>query len=142
MSPSSQDLFFLVDRSLLARRNGHLALSCELARSAEAVLRADLPNVSDLIGKAASRKGRGEAIGARLVQSLDAGMAACVALVLLLRGARRPVTDALRNAYGGDPEFNDTIRLMCRRVFEPVSATPLAPPTSTTRPEAFAPPGR
>lgn len=135
---------FVLDRCLAANKVGDRKAADAFARCAQALLEAGYPHLATDMRRAASRKGQGDAIGARLAQHLKSPSAACMALVLLLRGARRPVIDTLRNAYGGDPEFNDTIRLMCRRVFEPVSATLPMPtsPTSTTRSAAFAPPGR
>ncbi|MBX3429729.1 MAG: hypothetical protein KF779_09120 [Hyphomonadaceae bacterium] len=44
-------------------------------------------------------------------------------------------------AFDNYPEFATTIRFLCKRVFEPITASPL--PTSTGALfEAFAPPGR
>ncbi len=146
--PRAFDLFALlqiiVDRALLARRLGLHALAVVLAHAAEGLLTTGLPTHANAIASVASRKGDGRSIGSALAQCLSPAMAATVNVIWLLRGARRPAIDALAEAFGDDPEFVATAKMLCRRVFEPIPATlPMSwSPTSTTRCEAFAPPGR
>jgi hypothetical protein len=113
---------FLLDQSLSARVAGDVEVACAFVRAAEALVRSAFPDIAVDLALAASRKGRGNEIGSRLAQHLDAASAACVALVLTLRGSRRPVVDSLRDAFRNEPMFEATMRLLCRRVFEPESA--------------------
>jgi hypothetical protein len=113
---------FLIDRALAAQQGGDADVADAFARTAEAILRSSFPKVATDIALAASRKGRGDEIGARLVEHLDPASAASVAIVLMLRGARRPVIDVLAASSGRDPEFNETIRRLCGRVFASVSS--------------------
>lgn len=122
---ASTELRLVLDRCFAAHQVDRPELAGAFARAAEVLLRSAFPEIGDDIGRAASRKGRGDAIGARLVQHLDAASAACVALVLTLRGARRPVVDAITRAFQHEPAFNDTIRILCRRAFE-LAPTPIS----------------
>lgn len=146
--PRTVDLFALleiiVDRALLARRLGLHGLAVVLAHAAEGVLTAALPMHANAIASVASRKGDGRSIGSALAQCLSPATAAVVNVIWLLRGARRPAMDALAKAFGDQPEFVATAKMLCRRVFESAPATlPMSSsPTSATRCEAFAPPGR
>lgn len=143
--PRTVDFFALleiiVDRALLARRLGLNGLAAVLAHAAEGVLTTALPMHAKEIASVASRKGDGRSIGGALAQSLSPASAASVIVIWLLRGARRPAIDGLSEAFGDHPEFVVTTKMLCRRVFEPVSATQPMPcsPTSATRFEAFAP---
>lgn len=119
---TSIQMRFLVDQSLSARLAGDADVADAFARAAEAILRSSFPQVAADIASAASRKGQGDAIGARLAQHLAPQSAACVAIVLMLRGARKPVVDALSSAFGRDLEFNETIKTLCGRVFASVSS--------------------
>lgn len=112
---ASTELRFLLDRCFAAHQANRPELAGAFARAAEAILRSALPEIADDIAQAASRKGRGDAIGARLAQHLDALSAGCVALVLLLRGARRPAIDTLTNAFRNDAEFEATVKALCPR---------------------------
>lgn len=146
--PRTVDVFALleiiVDRALLARRLGLHGLAVVLAHAAEGLLAIALPTHANAIASVASRKGDGRSIGSALAQCLSPATAAAVNVIWLLRGARRPAMDALAEAFGDDPEFVATAKVLCRRVFEPVSATApmMSSPTSTTRSAAFAPPAR
>ena len=144
LKATKTELMFLVDRALLARQDGRSQLANELARAAECVLRAELPLALGAdVGLVASRKGDGRSIAARIAPGLTPATAAAVAAIWTLRGARRPAIDALAEAFGDHPEFVATAKMLCRRVFESAPATlPMSSPTSTTRSEAFAPPGR
>jgi hypothetical protein len=137
-------LVIIVDRALLARRLGLNGLAAVLAHAAEGVLMAALPMHAHAIASVASRKGDGRSIGSALAQCLSPATAAAVNVIWLLRGARRPAIDGLSEAFGDHPDFVATAKMLCRRVFESAPATlPMSSsPTSATRCEAFAPPGR
>lgn len=122
------ELRFLLDRCFAAHQSNRPELADAFARAAEAILRATFPIIADDIAQAASRKGRGDVIGARLVQRLDAPSAACVAMVLLLRGARRPVIDTITRTFQHDDAFNATVRTLCGRMFGSESQTVSSPP--------------
>lgn len=137
---NSVEFRFLLDRCLAAHEAKRPNVADAYARAAEVLLRAEFPHVTNDIARAASKKGQGEVIGALLAQHLTPRSAACAALVLVLRGARKPVVNALTSAFEKHPEFNATIRTLCRRVFEPVQATPwISSVTSHVLFEAAAP---
>lgn len=120
---TSPELIFLIDGALSARQRGCFELSDAFARAAEAILRSAFPAIADDIAQAASRKGQGNAIGARLAQHLDAVSAACVAMVLMLRGSRKRVVDVLASAFGAHPEFLATTRMLCQRLLDQMPAS-------------------
>ncbi|QGZ93330.1 hypothetical protein [Terricaulis silvestris] len=126
---TSLELRFFLDRCFVAHQTRRPDLADIYARAAEAVLRAAFPQLAADIGRTASRKGNGDVIGARLAQHLSARSAAVVATVLTLRGARKPVVQALSAEFGSHPEFVATTKMLCRRVFDPLLAT-----TSTMAP--------
>ena len=111
------DVAFLVDRALLARKCGQFLLSSALARAAEIVLRARLNHIAPDISKAASRQGQGDVIAAGMIPHLTPRAAAAVCVVLMIRRARSPAIKALKDSLGLDPAFDETIRILCRRVF-------------------------
>lgn len=115
-SIASLEFRFTLDRALAAHKAGNVDVADAFAQAAEAILRSSFPQVADDIAHAASRKGPGDLIGCRLVEHLDAASAACVAMVLTLRGARRRVVDVLSLAFRHEPVFNATIALLCERV--------------------------
>lgn len=119
----SFELRFLVDRHLAERRVGHHALANVYAHAAEGVLTAALPAHANAIACVSSRKGDGRSIGSALAQRLTPASAAAVNVIWLIRGARRPAIDALAEAFGGDPIFNETIRLLCARALPPAAST-------------------
>lgn len=131
---ASTELRFLLDRCFAAHQANRPELADALARAAEAIMRSSFPEIADDIARAASRKGRGHAIGARLVQHLDAPSAACVAMVLMVRGARKPAVNALVAAFGHHPEFVATTRMLCRRVFDGIPALASSSMTVMERP--------
>lgn len=114
---SHSELTFLIDRALRARQNRQLNVSIVLARAAEGFLRVDLPDIAADIAKIASRKGQGEVIASRMIPHLTPRAAAAVCVVLMIRGARSPAIKALKDSLGLDPAFDETIRILCRRVF-------------------------
>lgn len=140
---TSLQMRFLIDRALAAQQDGDADVAGAFARAAETILRLAFPEIADDLSKAASRKGQGGVIGLRLAQHLDPASAAGVAIVLMLRGARGPVVDALASAFRNKPEFSETIKTLCGPVLERGGASTLAPhsqaPTSI---EVGAPRGR
>lgn len=143
---TSLELHFLIDRHLAARRAGHHDMASVYGHAAQGLLAATMPAHADAIASVASRKGEGRSIGSALAQTMSPALAAAVCTVWLIRGARRPAIDALASAFGNDPAFLATVKMLCRRVFETVpmttSPTPSPPTSSTASFEAFAPPGR
>lgn len=133
------EIHFLIDRALASRRRGLRTLSGDFARAAEGILKSSLPHLADDIAAVASCKGKGDVIGGRLAQHLDASSAACLALVLLLRGARKRVVDTLASVFRDDPEFNATIRMLCGRVFEPTATAIASQKVGATTIEVAAP---
>jgi hypothetical protein len=125
----SLEFRFLIDRALAANQSHQIDLADAYARAAEGIVKAHFPHLATDIATAASRKGQGAEIGVRLAQHLDPSSAGCVALVLLLRGARKPVINTLASAFRHDPEFDATVKMLCGRVFEPAST--IAPPELT-----------
>lgn len=109
----SPDLQFAIDRAFSAHQSGYPDIADAFARAAEAVVKAALPEHASDVARSASRKGSGAEIGSRITKGLTAHSAAAVAVVLLLRGARRPVADALREAFEGDPEFAKALSRLC-----------------------------
>lgn len=120
---ASLEFRFTLDRAFAAYKAGQSDVADAFARTAEAILQSAIPAIASDIAKAASRKGQGAEIGGRLAQHLTPALAACAAIVLLLRGARRPVVDALSAEFGKHPDYGTTVRVLCGRVFESVTLT-------------------
>ncbi|MBX3429731.1 MAG: hypothetical protein KF779_09130 [Hyphomonadaceae bacterium] len=141
---ASIEFRFLIDGHLAARRAGQTEQANIYAHAAEGLVATALPDHADAIASVASRKGDGRSIGSALAQCLSPASAAAVCIVWLIRGARRPAIDALSEAFRDDSEFVATVKMLCRRVFEPtpVTSSTLSPPSATTRFETFAVPGR
>lgn len=116
LAVGSLELRFLVDRAFAARTFGQLSLADALDRATERYICVLIPNFADEISKVASRKGEGDIIAKRLSEKLSPELAATVALVWLLRGARRSGVTALSKAFRRQPGFDDTLRMLCRRV--------------------------
>lgn len=123
---ASIEFRFTLDRAFAAYNAGQRDLADAFARTAEAILRSAIPRIASDIANAASRKGRGAEIGSRLARRLTPALAACVAIVLLLRGARMPVVNVLSLEFGKHPDFDATVRLLCGRVFESSASTSVA----------------
>jgi hypothetical protein len=126
---TSIELRFLVDRHLAARRIGQDRVASVYAHAAEGLLTTALPAHSHAISRIASRKGDGRSIGAALALRLTPAQAAAVSMIWLLRGARRPAIGALSEAFRNEPEFNDTMRMLCARIMPPASNAEAARPT-------------
>jgi len=118
---NSLELRFLVDRHLAARRVDRVDVANVYAHAAEGLLTAAMPTHANAIASVASRKGDGHSIGSALAQTLTPTSAAAVNVIWLIRGARRPAIDALAEAFQDDVVFNDTIRMLCRRVLPSVA---------------------
>lgn len=133
-----------MDRALLARQEGKLDVSVAFVRAAEGVLRVDLHHLAADIARVASRQGQGDVIAAGMIPHLTPRAAAAVCVVWMMRGARSPAINTLQQAFGTDPLFNSTIRILCRQVFEPaittasnvIATSPLGPftPIETSAP--------
>ena len=99
-----------------------------------------MPDVAHSVAKIASRKGAGGEVAQGLASRFTPATAAAVAIIWTLRGARRPAVEALTAAFGDHPDFVATTMRLCRRVFEPVQATPLVSAVTSHAPfEAAAP---
>lgn len=120
---ASLEFRFTLDRAFAAYKAGQRDVAGAFARAAEAILQSAIPGIASDIANAASRKGRGTETGGRLIRRLTPSLAACAAVVLLLRGARMPVVNALSLEFGEHPDFDVTVRLLCGRVFESVALT-------------------
>lgn len=92
------------------------------SHAAQGLLEAALPEIATSLSKAASRQGQGDVIAAGMIPHLTPRAAAAVCVVLMIRGARSPAIKALKDAFGAQPEFDATIVMLCRRLFEPVTA--------------------
>lgn len=112
----SLEFRFLVDRAFAARQFGQRSLADALDRATERYVCALIPAFAEDISKVASRKGEGDNIAKRLSEKLSPELAATVVLVWLLRGARRSGVTTLSRAFRRKGGFDDTLRMLCRRV--------------------------
>lgn len=113
------ELHLLLDRLILAGQRGQWSLAHLYAKCAEAVLTAAYPAVASSIQKAASRKGSGAELLARISSGVDPEGAAAIALVLAFRRARSPVIDGLTKAFWHEPRFRRAQASLCRRLCRP-----------------------
>lgn len=120
---SSIEFRFMIDRALLAPRLGRNDVQRVFSHAAQGLLEAALPEIATSFSKAASRQGQGDVIAAGMIPHLTPRAAAAVCVVLMLRGARSPAIKTLKAAFGAQPEFDATIMMLCRRLFEPVITT-------------------
>ncbi|WP_158764636.1 hypothetical protein [Terricaulis silvestris] len=111
------ELAFLVDRALHARLNERIELSDALIHAAQALLRASLRAIGNDIALVASRKTAGNHVGMQLAQRLSPEAAAAVSVVWLLRRARQPAIKALAVAFRSEARFQETVWLLCKRLF-------------------------
>lgn len=112
----SLEFRFLVDRAIAASRSGHPATTDLFVRAAERLLTASLPYAARDISLIASRKVAGAAAALSLVKRLTPMQAAAVALIWILRGARKPALQGLAEAFRGDEAFGHALRRLCPRV--------------------------
>jgi len=112
----------MIDRALLAHRLGRNDVQRVFSHAAQGLLEAALPEIATGFSKAASRQGQGDVIAAGMIPHLTPATAATVCVVWMLRGARSPAINMLKDAFGAQPEFNETIVILCRRLFEPATA--------------------
>lgn len=112
----------MIDRALLAHRLGRNDVQRVFSHAAQGLLEAALPEIATSFSKAASRQGQGDVIATGMIPHLTPRSAAAVCVVWMMRGARSPAIRALRGAFGGAPIFNDTIKTLCWRAFEPTVA--------------------
>lgn len=123
---ASLEFRFTLDRAFAAYAAGQPDVADAFAWAAQAILQSAVPGVASDIANAASRKGRGTEIGSRLAQRLTPALAACAAIVLLLRGARMPVVNVLSLEFGKHPDFDATVRVVCGRLFKSPGSTSAA----------------
>lgn len=114
---SSIEFRFMIDRALLAHRLGRSDVQRVFSHAAQGLLEAALPEIATSFSKAASRQGQGDVIAAGMIPHLTPRAAAAVCVVLMIRGARSPAIKALKDSLGLDPTFDETIRILCRRLF-------------------------
>lgn len=110
-------LDLLIDRSLASHEQGHPTLARAYACAGETLLRYVFLDRAASISKACSRKGRGTELGYELADRLCSTCIACIAVVLLLRGARRPVLVALASRITSVWNYENTVMRLCRRAF-------------------------
>lgn len=118
-SELQRDLQEVLDRLIIAHRRGHRSVASAFAKCAEELLCSAYPAAAAAISSAASRKGSGSILAGQIVPYLDAAGAAAVVVVLMLRGARRPVVRAISEVFAGDMNFGNAQRILCRRMLEP-----------------------
>ena len=119
----SLEMRFLFDRAFAASRLGRPDIADLFVRAAERLLGVASPAIARAVSLISSRKGTGQTVAASLINRINPTQAAAVAVIWLIRGARRPAIDALAQAFRDDPVFNDTMRILCARALPPVSAT-------------------
>ena len=121
---TSVELRFLFDCAIAARHQGKSDLSDVFVRAAEGLIRALLPDVAKDVGTVASRKGAGDQIAARIAQNVSPTAAAAIFVLWSFRGARDPAIRVLIETFGKHPVFQDTVRLLCHRVFAAQARSP------------------
>lgn len=119
----SLEFRFLVDRALAAQMDGRPDVQDTYSRAAQGLLEATLPEIAKDIAKVASRKGQGDVIAVGMVRYLTPRTAAAVCVVWLLRAARSPAINALKDRFSAEPMFNETLRVLCRQALGPPMAT-------------------
>lgn len=127
---TSIELRYLVDRALAARQAGRRDVADIFGRAAQGLLEVSMPDLAHDVSRIASRKGEGCAVASKLALRVTPTAAAAVMIAWTLRGARQRAIQTLCDAFRHEPEFDQTVKLLCRRVLEPtpVPAPPSSPP--------------
>jgi hypothetical protein len=120
----SLELRFLVDRVIAAKQDGMPDAADAFIRVAEKLLRSALPVVANDIARIASRKGKGEVAVARMTPLLSPTAAAAIVVIWSFRGARQPAIHKLDRVFAACRDYQETVRLLCHRLFAQPRTTP------------------